>query len=284
MTESGNIYGKKSYEFAVGRIKAGERLLSAEQWSRLRAAPRADAEKLLTEYGYSSDSDAELNRTVDFLKEISPDADLTELLFFEEDALNLKLYLKARLIGAQADTLPVCTGGIEPDLLRICVYTEDYSLLGSDAEAALDGISSETNPQVISCRVDSAMFLRALRLAEKKHCKPLVHFLQEYGAGKNRLTALRILRLGGDPAFCREDCFLPVEWSAYAVSDRDKSEAEIAAEIKRRREVLLEELGYDMGMGPIVQYYFRKKGEAASLRLLLAEKSLAAVGGAAVNG
>ena len=80
MTESGNIYGKKSYEFAVGRIKAGERLLSAEQWSRLRAAPRADAEKLIAEYGYSSDSDVELNRTVDFLKEISPDADLTELL------------------------------------------------------------------------------------------------------------------------------------------------------------------------------------------------------------
>lgn len=283
-----NVYGKKSYEFAVGRIKATKHpVLNREQWSRLREADIQGAAKLLEDYGYPHVAeggsvrdaiDAEMERAVSFILELAPDEELTNYLFFEEDALNLKLYLKAKLIGKDGEKLPTVRGSFSTELLRICAYTEDFTMLGDDLNKALDGVSELTDPAKISSCVDNAMFSHALKGAEKKRCRPVAELLTVYGVGRNRLTAMRMGRMGReiDP---KDDVFLPVSFSGYLKKDSGLTEDEIFADVNRRLDGALSQLGYDSGMGVLAQYYFQKKNEAAALRLLFAQKSLDALGG-----
>ena len=127
------------------------------------------------------------------------------------------------------------------------------------------------------------MFCRALALAEKKHCVPLVHLMTEYGVGRNRRTALRLAALGADPQKYT-DAFFPLEWESFRAADHEKTKADVLKDINKRLAAVTEEIGYDSGMGAIAQYYFMKKNEAAALRMLFTEKSFAAAGGAAENG
>ncbi|MBQ6539536.1 MAG: V-type ATPase subunit [Oscillospiraceae bacterium] len=281
-----NAYGKKSYEYAIGRIKATSHpVLTGEQWSRLREADLAGAVKLLEEYGYPKaeegetvrDSiDKEMQRAVSFILELAPDEELTNLLFFEEDALNLKLFLKSKLVKGHMDNLPLVEGSFSPELLRICAETEDFSLLGKDLERELEGVGDMEDPFLISCTVDNAMFNHAVEGAAKKHCSALKNLLTEYGAGRNRLIRMRMKRLGRE---AEDFAYLPVSFSEYRAKDDKRTDDEILQDVNRRLSSVLTDLGYDDGMGVLAQYYFQKKNEAAALRLLFARKSQEATGG-----
>ena len=278
MTEY-NVYGKKSYEYAIGRISGTtHRVLRAEEMARLREADGETAQKLLTDYGYPAVTggktvydviEDEKNTVSAFVREIAPDEELTQLLFFEEDALNLKILLKSEKIGKEADLDALCEGGFQKELLRICVKADDYSMLGETLETALAGIGNEENPCRISCLVDNAVFSYALCTAQKKNCRPLAELFTVYGEGKNRLTALRLQKLGkdlDDYAFA----FLPV--ARPNETELRKTESEILEETEKALDNVLTDLGYGDGIGVIAQYYFRKKAEAGALRLLFAEK------------
>lgn len=283
MTEY-NVYGKKSYAFALGRISGtAHRVLNAEMRARLSEADFSNAQKLLADFGYPAVTgektvydaiEEEKNAVSAFVREIAPDEELVNLLFFEEDALNLKILLKSEKLGREAAQELLCEGGFSTELLQICVKAEDYSMLGETIEQALTGIEDENDPCRISCRVDNAMFLHALRSAEEKHCAPLRQLFTVYGEGKNRLTALR-LRTLQKPAADYAFAFLPVG----TVPDEDKDADTILAETQAQLDSTLTDLGYDDGIGAIAQYYFRKKLEAAALRLLFAEKSASESGG-----
>ena len=113
MTGDKKAFGSRSYEYAVGCIKASSHPpISREKMARLAEADFDSAVRLLTEYGYPQFSyekgetvfdsiEAEKERTVSFIMEIAPDAELVSAMFFEEDALNLKLCLKA-FLGSSA--------------------------------------------------------------------------------------------------------------------------------------------------------------------------------------
>lgn len=278
MTEY-NVYGKKSYAYALGRISGTtHRVLKAEEFARLREADTETAQKLLADYGYPtvpSDKtvydviEDEKNTVSAFVREIAPDEELTQLLFFEEDALNLKILLKSEKIGKEVDLDALCEGGFQKELLRICVKADDYSMLGETLETALSGIADEENPCRISCLVDNAVFSYALTTARKKNCRPLETLFTVYGESKNRLTALRLKKLQKDLdayAFA----FLPVKKPTDA--ELRQSEEEILAETAKALDNVLTELGYSDGIGAVAQYYFRKKTEVQALRLLFAQK------------
>ena len=281
-----NAYGKKSYEFAIGRIKATSHpVLTGEQWSRLREADMTGAVKLLEDYGYPRveegetvrDSiDREMQRAVTFILELAPDEELTNLLFFEEDALNLKMFLKSKIMKGHMDKLPIVEGSFSPELLRVCAETEDFSMLGQVIEDGLDDVCDTEDPFLISCAVDNAMFAHAVKGAEKKHCTVLKNLLTEYGAGRNRLIAMRMRRLGKE---AEDHVYLPVSFSEYGAKDAKRTDDEILQDVNRRLDSVLTDLGYDDGMGVLAQYYFQKKNEAAALRLLFARKSLETTGG-----
>lgn len=288
-----HVFGKTSYEYAVGCIRANShRLIQPDQWNRLQEADLETACRIVAEYGYPPVTEgqtiydsiaAEQQRTLKFVKSIAPEPELIDLLFFEEDAVNLKLYLKAKRLGYDPAALPVGQSGIDPELLRICVYTEDFTLLGECAASMLDGILQEEDPCVMSCRADNAMFCRSLDTAEKKRCTPLAQLLREYGIGRNRITAIRLNRLNRK-AEQNKYAFLPVPWSEYQEQDHNKTVEDVLADVEHRLQAVVESLGYEVGPGAIAQYFFNKKNEAAALRMLFTEKSFTCAGGGGSDG
>ena len=92
---TGNEFGKKSYAYAVGCIKASSHPpLTPDRLARLQNVEREDFPKLLDEFGWgkgiegsvSERIDGEFDYAVRFIKDLSPDKTLTDLLFFETDA------------------------------------------------------------------------------------------------------------------------------------------------------------------------------------------------------
>lgn len=286
--EAYGAFGSTSYEYAVGRIQAtSHTVLTAEQWNRLQDGEEQEALKLLEEYGYPAAEGRspqevigeELGRVASFVREISPDPAMTDLLFFEEDALNLKLYLKARLSGKNPDPLVSSLGSWPPDVMRICVEAEDFSLLGEDIAQDLQGIFEETDPGRVSCRVDAALYAHTLREAEKRRCRPLTDWLKRYGEGKNRITRARLEGLHRNPQDYPA-AFLPLSFpdgadaSASARPEGSLTREELLAQEEERLQGAVKELRYDEGIGVIAVYYLSKKNEAAALRLLFARKKL----------
>lgn len=271
-----NVFGKKSYEYAIGRIRASEcPPLSIEQWARLRNSDFETASKLLFNFGYPSEANVynsierEGKNVNLFIREISPDESLTDLLFFEVDALNLKMFKKALLVGRHVDINLLSRGGFDPELLRVCAEHNDYSLLGEDIAQALSSLEQMVDPCKISCLIDIAMYQHALLCAKKKNSKILVSLFSQYALCKNIQTSIRLQNLH---LYSREYAcvFLPVsgesgsDYGKYTLGDANKMLQNI-----------LFDCGTDGGMGVIAQYYFMKKNEASSLRLLFTEKEAA---------
>ena len=191
-------------------------------------------------------------------------------------------FLKAKWAGRSSDGLPLAEGSIAPDLLRVCAEVDDYSLLGEDLAAMLAGVGQEEDSCKLSCTVDSAMFLHALRVAKKKHCGVLAELYCRYAVGRNRLTALRLRKFPMMGERASSYAYLPVEWDAERRADESRTDAEVMQDCNRELNRMMTDLGYDNGMGVLAQYYFTKKSEAAALRLLFTEKSLSGKGGSAL--
>ena len=162
------VFGGISYEYAIGCIQASSRPpLSQEQWNRFQSGSFSQGLGLLRELGcpvrdnFLDALEEDWQNTAAFVREISPQPELTQLLFFEEDALNLKLCRKAVLGGLSRTELPVQPGSLEPQLLWVCAENNDYSLLGQPLETALAPLQDTTDPCQVSCVIDNAFFARA---------------------------------------------------------------------------------------------------------------------------
>jgi len=284
MSNEKTAYGKLSYEYSIGAIKSSAfQPLSAEQLARLRDADYATAVKLMSEYGYPpvgggvsvTDSiEKELSDTVAFVRANAPDPELTDALLFEEDALNLKIYLKAYRSGTNTDSFYMTEGAFPKELLRICAETDDFSLLGEDIASSLEGIDKIDDPSVISCMIDSAMFAHSLSVARKKKSNALIGLLEEYAIGRNRLTALRLKKLGRKITDYPFAFLSSNDVKDYYEKDEGKKESDIIADTSKALEAAIDGLEYDEGMGYVARFCFLKKNEAAALRLMFAEKSL----------
>lgn len=275
-------YGKRSYEYAIGAYKATSRQpLTDEQWLRLKNSDTTNAYRLLVEYGYPAvngdftvvDSiEKNMSDTVEFIRSNAPDNSLTDLLFFEEDALNLKMLIKAKRLGMDVSSVNLLNGSVSREILEICAKTEDFSLLGEEIEKMLASVPEITSPSELSCVIDSAMFAHSVKTAKKKLERAFADLLIEYGKSRNRLTALRLRSLQRNT----EDykfAFLPIEGQSYE-SDVNLSDSEILSSAKKAFDDILNKLDFDEGMGFIARYYFLKKNDASALRLLFAQKTL----------
>lgn len=272
------VFGGISYEYAIGCIQASSRPpLSKEQWNRFQSGSFSQGLGLLGELGcpvrdnFLEALEEDWQNTAAFVREISPQPELTQLLFFEEDALNLKLCRKAVLGGLSRTELPVQPGSLEPQLLWVCAENNDYSLLGEELEQALAPLQDTTDPCRVSCVIDNAFFARAKSLAKQGRSPSLVQLLEQYGQGKNRLTAWRLDRLGiTDRSFA----FLPTEEPAQELP-AGISQQELLEQVHQAVNAALEEAGWGDPMGVIAGYFFQKKLEYRALGRLLCEKKTA---------
>ena len=274
------VFGGISYEYAIGCIQASSRPpLSKEQWNRLQSADFSQALGLLRELGYPSTSnflealELDWQKTASFVREISPQPELLHGLFFEEDALNLKLYRKAALAGISAKELPVQRGSMEPELLQVCAENNDYSLLGGELEQALLPLQDTTDPCQISCVIDNAFFAWAKSEAKQARSSSLAQLLEQYARGRNRLTAWRLNRM----ELSQKDyffAFLPTQ-EPLEESVANLSQAEILEQVNAAMKAALEEAGWGDPMGVIAGYFFQKKLDNKALGILLCEKKTA---------
>lgn len=201
MTKSNKFFGTKSYPFAIGAVKATDhKLLTNQQWKRLMEADEAQVLKLLDEFGYGADSkvvltveekiEEELTYTFAFIMDMAPDPELAGLLFFAEDAHNLKLFLKAAKGNQNVDELVSHRGYFDPEVMRLCVAAGDYTMIGADVEKELTGIQDETDPQVISRRADNAIINHSYNVAKKKRNRMLMDYFSKYAEAEDRINTV----------------------------------------------------------------------------------------------
>lgn len=273
---TGNEFAKKSYEYALGAIKASSHPpLTEDELRRLGEADLFEFPRLLDEFGWGKGIEGDLHQriqgefeyAVSFIRDVSPDLSLTDLLLFEEDARNLKLFLKGQLLGRDVTDMASSGGSVAPEIWRGSVEAGDYTLISEVMDEELKGIDKETDPFVISSRADRAVFLHTLELAKKKNAA-LYEMLLKYGSAKNRISEARLKLMGRDVQSVK-DLLLPVPYTSIEGDNRDTSE--IIAEEKQ----VIARAMYDLRSGekfaPIAEYFFAKKSEAETLRRLLTQ-------------
>ena len=274
-----NEFGRKSYEYAIGCIKATSHPpLSKEQLKRLSEVSDRDFEKLLDEFGWAKGMegsigeriDGELSFAVSFIKDISPDTALTDLLFFEDDATNLKIFVKGRLLGRDVSGLALPSGSIPVEIIRGSVEAWDFTLISETVNHEMADYERETDPFVLSSVCDRAIFLHTLERA-KKESPALYEMLLIYGESQNRIAEARAREMGRDPESIKK-YLLPV---GYTSPDFEKESTEgVIEESEEKTLRAMDDLRTGESFAPIAEYFFAKKNESAVLRRLALEKTL----------
>ena len=274
-------FGNKSYPYAVGRVKARESSrLDRTQWGRLLEADSVQAMQILREYGYGGDSTEtdidlltgeELHRTVVFINEITPDRTLTDLFLYPADGQNLKLFLKARLFSEEnVDAYISRDGSLNPEILKVCVAQEDFSLLPAAWQQVLTGIFEITNPRLLSAAVDRAVFSLTEHVLKEKNNDLLRTYYETQVRYLNILAKMRAERLHWGEKETRE-MLLPMEGELPSLPEEDISDIERKMN-RELLEIVRSRRDDSFGIAPIVLFLLEKRTEARNLRILFAAK------------
>ncbi|MBQ5746695.1 MAG: V-type ATPase subunit [Clostridia bacterium] len=274
-----NEFEGKSYEYAIGCIKATSHPpLTKEQLKALSESSARDFEKRLAEFGWGAGFEGtineriekELSYAVSFVKDISPDKSLTDLLFFEDDAVNLKLFVKGRLLAQDMTKLAVSSGSIPIEVIRGSVEAWDFTLISEAADKEMADYEKETDPFILSSVCDRAIFLHTLERA-KKESSALYDMLLCYGEAKNRSAEARLREMGRDTEDGKK-YLLPV---SYTSPDFEKESTEkVISDSEEKTLRAMEDLRTGENFAPVAEYFFRKKSESGILRRLALEKTL----------
>ena len=199
------IYGRAQKGLSAARA---ERLISAQT---LEEACRALVEFGLLNADNAGDAQAaaeeRLREASAFVRRITPDAKATDCFFLRYDGMNLKMLIKARILGRVAQNLSHC-GTIDVSLLRHAVAGRKYGALPPILANALEKLEKELaiapDPLLIDQTVDQAVY--AL-IAENLQAvqSPLIR--QYFQARVDMLNAIMVLRarhLGKEEPFIQK--------------------------------------------------------------------------------
>ena len=160
-----------SVYFSAGRLTMLQRnVLDAAGMERLLStASLPEARKTLSELGWTGAdiTDPEqlaadrVNQAAQDARALSPDPALVDCFLYAYDAANLKMLLKARLLGLSAPALSDC-GTIPADALRHAVTDHRYSTLPAAFRDAMNrleqNIVTGIDPMSIDVAIDRAMY------------------------------------------------------------------------------------------------------------------------------
>ena len=275
-------FGKNSYPFAVGRIKAVEgSLLDRSKWNRLLDGDVEQAMQALREFGYGADAQEhsldglirqELRKAALLIAEVTPDQELTDLFLLPTDGHNLKVLLKSRLLSEESDSLLQEGGSIPIDWLKACVEHEDFSLLGPVLEQQLSGIFSVGDPRLLSAAVDNAVYTKIWSVLETKNNSLLRRYFTARAAYINLLSRMRAERLGWDEQAV-VPMLIPIKFQTVDQPEAGSTVMNTQSRMNRKlMEIVREEKNDSFGIGPIVCYLLDKQAEARNLRVLFAAK------------
>jgi len=165
--------------FAYGRVAALEkRLLSRDEIKNLT---ESDPMRVLHEKGYggefagSDDEEllicGELKNCKKLVTELIGDSEFAQLLFLRSDILNLKLFIKQRLLGKDADIKSADENGFyDPGVLAAMVKHWEFSELPEFMQKELSALDEELavrkNPQTVSIWLDRAYLRHAMESSD----------------------------------------------------------------------------------------------------------------------
>lgn len=306
--------------FAVGRIRSLEKgLISQDRMNRIAESSLEDAMRLLHESGYGDMPDAsageteqmitrELAKTAQIINEVTPAKDVTDLFLLKADVHNLKVLIKARLLGSEEEPMLLVGGVYDADRLKAYVAEQQYRDLPgafSDALGALEKeLTIKVDPQHVSIALDRAYHLHARSvIATHKENPFLRQYFDALADFDNVLAMLRLREMCASKDTL-EDVLLPAGDVAHstllAAFDQPyetlsrqvatgKAGSAIAAGLDEAQRTghtsalektrdnhllaLIKKDKYDvMTLQPVLGYYLAREQEAKSIRLIITAK------------
>ncbi len=309
---------QSSYPYACARISALEKgLLNANMIRRMSESSLDDCMRMLMEarYGQMPDATAadcermierELRHAAETVRELSPDPALTDLFLLQTDAQNLKVLIKARLLG-QTDSLWQEGGLYSREQLSAMVAEQKYAalpkLFGEAMEALEHKLKIHTEPQLVSVMTDFGYLSHCVDAANdcrepfaKRYFTALCDF-------DNVITFLRMRAMGAQQEDLK-DVMLPAGSiskaaliGAYELSgdslmralsgceEKDALLTGLSAMLASGSISLLEKARDDdllslvnshrhdvLTIFPLIGYYLARQREASAVRLILTVK------------
>lgn len=199
---------EEDYLYICTRIKVLERNLLSRDKLRMLAVAKTDEEalKILQDAGWQlqSLSGAEeaiasrRNETLKLLYRYAPDRRIIDLFRLRYDYHNVKVYVKARAQGIDADEMYSDAGTVPAETLRTALKEhrgDDIPKLLYDAAAAAQDLLARTrDPQQSDGLLDRAMAAQMLELAVAAKSKFLTSYVKLYIDGANLRVAVRAAR------------------------------------------------------------------------------------------
>ena len=203
-----------SVYFSAGRLTMLQRnVLDAAGMERLLStASLPEARKTLSELGWTGAdiTDPEqlaadrVNQAAQDARALSPDPALVDCFLYAYDAANLKMLLKARLLGLSAPALSDC-GTIPADALRHAVTDHRYSTLPAAFRDAMNrleqNIVTGIDPMSIDVAIDRAMYQLIFNRLKGTHRPVTLQYFRGHVDLLNAVALLRVRQMKKDEAF-----------------------------------------------------------------------------------
>lgn len=248
-----------SYIYANARVGVAQtRLLTVERVERMTEAKDApEALKVLQEAGYGGNRevksafdfqqliDDELRKAYDFVYEITPDKEATDLFLVQFDFHNVKALVKSRLLEEEADDALLYPVGTVPlDSIRAAVRDRDYRTLPAYLAEPLDALdqslAGKVDPQALDTFVDRAMYAYIFEVLKSpgygKHLKN-GQFISEYFRAQCDLTNLITLLRARSAGLTRE------EFAALLMPGQDIGRPELLEAFEQPLETVSRQIG-----------------------------------------
>jgi len=316
------IEDRTKFTYAVARIRALEdRMVDEAKLLRMIDAPDFEgAHSVLNETQYAELFDRlkvqfdfeellrlELRRLKGLLERLSPSNPILEALWYKYDIHNIKLLLKAKVLGKKVDIAHLFhVGNISSDLLQSYILqgsgfipAETRELIGNvDAEYKKSG-----DPEIINSLLDKEYFSRLKKVAELNVVPFFISFVRSQidladikiflrvKTGKRDAEIFKSSFISGGTLSLSffleifdksiEDFSGKLKFSSYgaAVSegiDLYMKEGSFVALEKLMEDYLLDHLRFSkrlsFGIEPLIGYMFAKESEIKTLRLIFRSK------------
>lgn len=188
----GNLLTKEAVMGAAANEAADSVMMSLREKGYARGGPEMD-----NPYQFETIVSYELKKTIEFLKEISPNEELLDLFLLKYDYLNLKTLLKLNLKGqpfSEQDITPY--GMVSFDLLKESIDTKVYDRLPTEMADALKRLDKtfvvNEDASMIGLILDQAYASQVARMI-KDEKNPIVHaYFSAFFDFTNIITALRM--------------------------------------------------------------------------------------------
>ncbi len=205
---------QSSYVYAVARVRALENgLIGRDKMMRMAEGSLDDVLRTLVESGYGDMPEADITqcemmienerkRTALLIKEITPKEELTNLFLLKTDIHNLKILLKARLLGSTKEPGLLSGGVYDAARLASAVRDRDYRDLAGVLKEELDALEKELmlkeDPRKVSVRLDQMYHLFAAETLKKHKNAFAGAYFRALADFDNVLALLRVRAMDQD--------------------------------------------------------------------------------------